>query len=81
VARRVSGGDPKEVLQGLFEGASGYTGNASSDALVAMGAEAVPVILEKIADTRVISDIDKSQAIWVLVRIGVLTPEISDALW
>ncbi len=80
VGRRAAGGSPGEVLQGLFEGRSGYTGNDTADALVAMGAAAVPTILKKLDDPLVFDRLGKTHAIWALVRIGVLDQEVSETL-
>lgn len=79
VQKRVERGDLKQLARGLDEANMVYTYRDTVEELTSVGGDAVPVILEALNDPAS-SNTDKKGAIWALVRIGVVDPEVIQSL-
>ena len=79
IERRAAEGGPKEVARGLCEANMVYTYHDTVEELAKTGRDAVPSVLEILNDPSG-SNTDKKCAIWALVRIGVVDPDVIQPL-
>jgi hypothetical protein len=76
---RTASGVASELIQGIDEGAMGYTYQDTVEALVEIGADAIPSIINVLTDP--VRGLSASHnAIWALLRIGVYDERVSEAL-
>lgn len=76
---RETNGNSNELFQGLDEGSMGYTYHDTVEALVEIGVDAIPSIINVLTDPG--KDLSASKySIWALLRIGVYDEQVADAL-
>ena len=78
VAHQLQLGNIPSILANLHESLALYTFDASAAALVKIGDDAIPVVLRDIEEQR--SFTNKKMDIWIIARIGLISPEIRNAL-
>jgi len=79
VRRRAADGGVSNLVQSLRAGDSSYTYHDTVEALVEVGASAIPELVRFINDPAHLP-YDQKMAIWVLVRIGVADPDVIQTL-
>jgi len=79
IEKRAAEGGLKEVARGLCEANMVYTYHDTVEELAKTGRDAVPSVLEILNDPSG-SNTDKKCAIWALVRIGVVDPDVIQTL-
>jgi len=79
VRRRAEKGGVAELVKSLRLSDMSYTAQDTADELVAVGRDAVPLIVDFMNDPQRSSS-DQRMAIWVLVRIGVADAKVIQAL-
>ena len=78
VAHQLQLGNIPSILANLHESLALYTFDASVAALVKNGDAAIPVVLRDMEEQR--SFTNKMMDIWIIARIGIISPEIRNAL-